>query len=239
MAKSPTLEDFVKNYIKNKEKSSGEGAYKAWVSERGIDSEKLYSDTVRDIEGDYHRSKSEYGSVAERLSRLGLSGSGYSDYLNGKAYSEMQRQKANAKETYAKNELSNRRGFSDYVESVEKKLSSDYKNTVSEIESLGITDENEAYELAISKGLSEEEAALVAKSASENARKKLRDKALLTILNKNYGEKQAFQYAVAVGLPEDVANELSMYADMINRDGNYSSDYLEYLKDKWAKENGK
>jgi hypothetical protein len=30
-----------------------------------------------------------------------------------------------------------------------------------------------------------------------------------------------------------------MYADMINRDGNYSSDYLEYLKDKWAKENGK
>ena len=151
----------------------------------------------------------------------------------------MQRQKANAKETYAKNELSNRRGFSDYVESVEKRLSSDYKNTVSEIESLGITDENEAYELAISKGLSEEEAALVAKGASENARKKLRDKALLTILNKNYGEKQAFQYAVAVGLPEDVANELSMYADMINRDGNYSSDYLEYLKDKWAKENGK
>ena len=107
MKSSTTFEEFVENYIENKKRADSPDSYRDWIISNGVNSEKLYSEAIRDISGDYNRAKSEYGTRAEKLSSLGLSSSGYSDYLSGKAYSEMQKRKQSAKESYAENEMKN------------------------------------------------------------------------------------------------------------------------------------
>lgn len=239
MTSNPTLTDFVKNYIKNKEYSVSDEEYRRWLSNNGIDSDKIYAESIRDITGDYKRAKSEHGSLAESLSSLGLTASGYSDYLNGKAYSEMQKRKEGARNKYAENERENRRGYSEYVAGLAKAEKANYESVVSSITSAGITDYEEAYNFALTQGLSESSAELAAKTASDMTRRKAREKALKTIIGQNFGKTQALEYSLALGFSESEAEELAEYADKINRQNYYSSDYIDYLKDKWAGESGK
>ncbi len=232
MTKAPTLQDFVKSYVQNKKHTTSEEDYRRWLSENGIKSEKIYADSIRDITSDYKTSKSEYGALAESLSSLGLTASGYSDYLNGKAYSEMQKRKESARNKYAENELKNRKGYSEYLTALAKEEKSNYENVVSAIADAGILDYEKAYKFALEQGLSESSAELAAKNASDSVRRKTRENALKTIIGQNFGRTQALEYSLALGLSESEAEELAEYADKINRQNYYSSDYIEYLKNK-------
>jgi len=236
VAKKTTLEDFVKNYVQSKKNSESDEDYRKWLKTNGIDSGAIYDESIKDITADYAKAKSEYGALGESLGNLGLTASGYSDYLNGKAYSEMQKRKAGARGRYIKNEAENRKGYGEYLSNLAKTEAAEYENTVNEIISSGIMDFDEAYELAIGKGLNEASAELAAKAAGDSVRKKVRENALKTIVSQNFGKTQAKEYALALGLSEAEADELADYANKINRDNYYSSDYLQYLKDKWAKE---
>ncbi len=227
-----TIEEFVENYIENKKKAGSAENYKEWVLTNGINSSKTYADTVRDITLDYNRAKSEYGTRAEKLGELGLSASGYSDYLSGKAYSEMQKRKQSAKESYAENEMKNLSGYSKYLSEKKSEAKKLYDNVVSEITASKIIDYDKAYEYAISAGLDDESAAIAAKSASDTAYKNLRNEVLNTIIARNFEESQAREYALAMGLGEYEADELAEYAFKINQAAYYSSDYLEYLENK-------
>jgi hypothetical protein len=229
---SPTLEEFVKNYINNKSKADKKTGYADWINLNGINSEGIYRDSLKDINGDYIRAKSEYGTLAERLGQLGLSSGGYSDYLNGKAYSEMQKRKAGAKSAYSENERKNRKGYGEYIEKLEKEARDTYENTVASITKAGIMNYDDAYAYAIGAGLTEENAVLAAKSAGDAVRKQVWNNAIKTVIEKSYNEKQAREYALLLGLSEEEANELGEYASKINSRGYYSSDYLDYIKDK-------
>lgn len=229
---SATLEEFVKNYINNKSKAGEKTSYADWLSLNGINSEGIYRDSLKDINGDYIRAKSEYGTLAERLGQLGLSSAGYSDYLSGKAYSEMQKRKAGAKAAYSENERKNRKGYGEYLEKQVKEAREIYENTVASITKAGIMNYEDAYAYAIGAGLTEENAALAAKSAGDAVRKQIWNTAVKTVIEKSYNEKQAREYALLLGLSEEEANELGKYADRINSHGYYSSDYLDYIKDK-------
>ena len=101
MSSSKTLDEFVKTYIQNKAKSSSKESYADWLRANGINSEKIYSDSIRDITADYERAKSNYGSNAESLAKLGLTASGYSDYLTSRAYAALQERKSKADREYA------------------------------------------------------------------------------------------------------------------------------------------
>lgn len=238
MTKNPTLEDFVKSYIQNKEYSSSKEDYRSWLSQNGIDSAKIYADSIRDITGDYKQAKSEYGSLAESLSELGLTASGYSDYLNGKAYSEMQKRKEGARAKYAENERKNRQGYSEYISGAAKKDYSNYTDVVNSISNAGILDYEEAYNFALQEGLSESSAELAAITANDMVKRKRRENALKTIIGKSFGRTQAREYALAIGFSDAEAEELAEYAYKINRENYYSSEYIEYLKEKWAAESG-
>jgi len=235
---APTLEEFVENYISNKAKENEKKSYADWLKSNGVESERIYADSVKDISGDYKRAKSEYGTLAESLWRLGLTSSGYSDYLSGKAYSEMQKRKTDAKALYNENEAKNKRGYSEYIEKLEKKTDESYESTVAAISNAGIMSYEDAYAYAIGAGLTAENAALAAKSAGDAVRKRVREKAIKTIIEKSFNKDQAREYALAVGLGEDVAKELGEYADAINTHGYYSSEYLDYIKNKVTSENG-
>ena len=239
MNNTPTLEEFIKTYVSNKEKTSSAEGYADWVKSYGIDSKNIYDSSIRDITADYERAKSGYGANAEALASLGLNGGGYSDYLAGKAYSGMQKRKSGARDKYTENERSNLSGYLSYVEGMrkeseeaEKEASKKYSAIVDTIANAGITDYDKAYEYAQKAGLSDEDADSAARSANSIAYSKVFSDAFLTVIEKSFDEGQAEEYALAMGLTPEDAARISYYADRINKNYYYSSDYLKYLENK-------
>ena len=58
MTKTATLRDFVKSYVQNQEYKTSDEDYRRWLKENGIDSERIYADSIRDITSDYKMAKS-------------------------------------------------------------------------------------------------------------------------------------------------------------------------------------
>ena len=218
--------------MQNKSNSDSSESYERWLRANGADSYGIYSDALKDISTDYLRQRSNYGAVAEKLGELGLSSAGYSDYVNGKAYSEMQKSKEGARAAFALNEANNRKGYADYLEAKAKETKSDYSKAVEKITDASIMNYDEAFEYAVSMGLAKETAALAAKAANDAVRKKARTSVLSVIVNQRYNYKQTVAYATSLGLSEEEAAELGEYADVINASGYYTQNYLDYLKDK-------
>lgn len=223
-----TLEEFIENYLQNKKKENTATGYADWLKTNGIQSEKIYADSIRDITGDYKRTRSEYGAVAEGLSDIGLTSSGYSDYLSGQAYSNMQKRKAGAISKYAENEAKNRTGYAEYL----KERGEKYEKVLSAAKKSGIVELEDAFGYALAAGLDNESAALLAKTVNDTHKKELRDSALEAILRNKFNKKQARQYALSLGLGEEVANELAEYAYTMNSSAYYSNGYLDYIEDK-------
>ena len=234
--KSQTLEEFVENYIKNKAKSNTKESYTDWLISNGINAESIYSTSIRDINADYARAKSEYGINAERLGRFGLGTSGYSDYINGKAYSEMQRSKADARNDYSEAAAKNAVGYQEYLKKYTDKENERYEKIVNEITEKGIIDYSTAYNYAVGAGLGESMATAAAKTANDISLTKLKKSIINTVLSQQLTASQAKEYALNLGLGETDAEEIAKYASAANEYVSTSKytdkDYLESLKEK-------
>ena len=237
MSNSNTLEDFIKNYIRNVQVSSSPESYSEWLKNYGLNSKEILNESLADIRGDYEKEKSTFGANAESLSALGLTSSGYSDYLSGKAYATMQKRKEGAYGKYIENEKSNRTGFRDFVESALKERENTAKEenerfykVMSNIVNSGIKDEEEAYRFALESGLSDEKARAVASTAAQSAYRKLTKSTLSYVLSHSFDKEQAKEYAIAVGLSESDAERIAGYAESIGQEPYLSNDFLEYLK---------
>ena len=242
MKKAKTLEDFIKAYVENKRISSSQDGYSDWLKSYGVDSKGILNEALSDIGSDYERSKSSYGVNAENLSSIGLTASGYSDYLSGKAYETMQKRKSGAFKQYAENEEKNAKSFQDYVESIVKERedaaaaeNASFTKTVNSIVNAGIRDFNKAYEFAAETGLSHEKASAVAKTAIDIGHKKLISDTLSYVVGRSFNKTQAKEYALAAGLSEEEAEKIAKYADEINTSPYLTKDYLDYFKDKQSK----
>lgn len=232
MAKSnATFEDYLKTYIRNQALSNTKDSYAEWLRKNGTDSGKIYGETLRDIESDYRRARSEHGATAERLAGLGLSESGYSDYLNRAAYSEMQRKKLLAKDEKESLEKENAAGYSDYLEKYNEKNKKAFNSAISEIENAKITDYDAAYQYAKSTGLNESDAAAAAGLATDSVIKKIKESIIKEITSKKLTEKETAEYAKALGLSDDIAKELSEYAKSVNETV-YVKNYPDFYKPK-------
>ena len=150
---SDTLEDFLGRYVRNKKLANSAESYEKWLSAYGTDADAALGERLSDIEKSYESAKSTYGKNAERLAALGLSSSGYSDYLNGAAYAEKERAKSAAYRTAAETEAKNRRGYERYLASYRDGQDTLLKEAYKTIAASGTFDEDGAYRRAISMGL--------------------------------------------------------------------------------------
>ena len=226
--KKETLLSFVENYIQNKVKSAAD-SYAGWVMANGKNSGKIYSDSMRAAELGGRLNSGRTGAGAEALYSLGLSDSGYSDYVKNKAYSDMKKDFSLAEESYRANEKSNMTGYLKNLDTEKKKLTS----AVNSIESAGLLKYGEAYDYAVMMGLNEADASAVAKTGSEIVRKKLKNNVMKLAVNKRFTRTETREYALSLGLSEEDAAELSEYAENINafiNSSDYEGGYLDYLK---------
>ena len=182
------------------------------------------------------RARSEYGANAERLAELGLGASGYSDYLNGKAYAEMQRSKSDARESYMETASKNSAGYQEYLQKYAEAENKTYERIVSEITAKGIIDYSTAYNYAVGAGLGGDIAKAAAKTASDMSRAKLKESILKSVITQQLTSTQAKQYALQLGLSEEEAAEVAKFAgsanEYVSTDKYTDKDYLEDLKKK-------
>lgn len=230
-----SLEDFIKTYLENQSIKNTKESYESWVKTGGIDSKGIYNDRLIDANTDYMKSKTGYGSIAESLSKRGLTGSGYSDYIAASAYTDYQKSKDRAAAEYSENERKNLKGYSDYVKGIEKnesELAKDYigylvdlskgssdtsfMDTITNIGKQSITDYDTAYKIAIQSGLSEEVAASVAEIGTTIVKNGIKTKIMDRVVEFTMTEAEAREYALSLGLSIEDADEIAEYAKNIN-----------------------
>ncbi len=211
-----TLEEFISEYIKNKELSSTKESYEAWLRKNGISAESTYGNSIKEIDSDYKRMLPTHGSDAEKLSDIGLTDSGYSDYLRGKAYSQMQRDKSIARSKYASDSTKNIKGYQSYLDSYAKSESAAIDKVVRMISSDGILDYDTAYRYAVTLGLSKESAAAAAGMARDHTIKTLKSSLMNRIISGRLTGTQARELALGLGFDKKDADSLEKYAEEVN-----------------------
>ena len=226
---TPTLEDFIKTYVENKAKHESAESYADWLSKNGVNAEKILSDRTNVINSDYAKAISGYGKNAESLSRLGLTGSGYSDYMKGRAYSVMQSEKQKALSVYADNVKKNASGYSDYVSKITSETNEKIRKTVNDIVAKGFINYEDAYNYAVTIGLSEDDAKAAAKGGSDSARSELKYEVMKAIKNSALNKNEAYNYALGVGLTKEEAAILASYADNMNKYFDLSNDEIDRI----------
>ena len=214
---TPTLEEFIKTYVENKAKRESPESYADWLMKNGVNAEKILSDRTSIINSDYAKALSGYGAGAESLSRLGLTGSGYSDYIKGRAYSVMQGEKQKAISDYTENIRKNASGYSEYISKITSENNEKIRKTVNDIVKKGFINYDDAYNYAVTVGLSEEDAKAAAKGGSDSAREELKHEVMKAIKNSALTKNEAFNYALGVGLTNEEAAILADYADKMNQ----------------------
>lgn len=91
---------------------TGNSAYQQWLQNQGVDLQGQYAQSVKQAQqayaqalaankSAYEQQLTTYGAAAENLAKSGLSASGYSDYLAGKAYAAQQAANTAAGKQYA------------------------------------------------------------------------------------------------------------------------------------------
>ena len=64
-------------------------SYSSYLTSAGADVQSAYNEAVAAVRREYAFNRATFGAKGEQLARAGLTGSGYGDYLEGKAYAAM------------------------------------------------------------------------------------------------------------------------------------------------------
>ena len=210
MSKSTTstLEEFIKKYTK-----SGAKSYSEWLSptESGDDE---YASALNSAAQEYDRAISGYGRQAEALARKGLLTSGYADYLNANAYSELQKKKQRARADKLATDEANSRKYSDYLADYQSDSYKMLRNSIEEIARQNITDEQKAYNYALFYGIPDELATEVSKFATgisgvSSMTAKQKSTLINTLAGKGYSRGNLYYFLTALGMSQKEANELA------------------------------
>ena len=227
------LEDFIKDYLKDKSAELGVKGYAKWLSERGSSTGIRRAEAITRADTSYHTSLSGYGKNAERLATAGLNNSGYAKYINTLTEGARKEALASADLSAGKSMAKDMKAYEDYLNQAEDDRLKAYENAVKSIKSDSITSYSQAYDKAVELGLDEESAKRAAKEASDSVKSSLRQKLLTEIATKRLTSEATRAYALTIGLDESIANELAEYAHRLNEsvdsDG-MSETYLDYLK---------
>lgn len=208
------LEDFIENYLKNKKISDYEG----WLALYGRDGEREYRDALAAADNGYAAARAEYGKRGAALAEAGLTGGGYSDYLNHTAYATRAAGRQRAESQRAATREENERGYLSYLKSeadAEEKAAAEKKSKEEKIfgELLGknLLDRDSAIVYLVSRGVERKRAEELADESiavlrgSESYQNKLISEA--TSLKMDY--ETAYNYALVKGLSEEAARSVA------------------------------
>lgn len=179
---------------------------------------------VADSRSAYEQNKATYGTNAEQMADMGLSGSGYSDYINSQAYAtqraEQQAANANA-ETTKQN--------AQYVADQNKLAAEQQANSDKLNAELTYAENMANNDAAIAQYRTQKEEEAKAKAEQEEAERKAYYAELLGYANNgSYTQEQLAQLGAQYGLSEEQLKSLDDAA-LTYKDNTYKQNYAEAL----------
>ncbi len=235
MAKRKTLEDYVKEELRERAKALGATGYSEWITRHGASPVIPYAEKASSIVRDAASSKK---STAKTLS--GLSSSGYADYISDTSRRETNVMLNEAKRRYGDSVASGIKNYKDYLTGYAEDYQKLYNSTVKTLRNEKITDPERAYARAVELGLSGSDARRAADETSAEVNDSLRADVMSAIVKKRLTQNQTRLYAIALGLSKDAAEELAKYAYELNEAvGDGSGGYLDYLRELEKKQKNK
>lgn len=226
------LENFIENYLKNKKISDYEG----WLALYGRDGEREYREAKGEADTAYATARAEYGARGAALAQNGLSGSGYSDYLNHAAYATRTGsiERAQARRTAAREE--NERGYLAYLAdeaAKEEKAKADAvaaeEKIFADLLSKRISDKSSAVTYLTMHGVDHVRATELAEKSlsilrgSQSYHTQLIEEA--KALDMDYAS--AYNFAIIKGLPDEAARSVAAIASFATKQ-RYENDYYRY-----------
>ena len=207
--------------LARKKKENEAADYAQYLRESGKESpDGAYLEALRKAEQAHALGAAEYGKSGEALRETGLLGSGYAAYLtaeNARRRSEAER---NAESKRLSEQLKLEGGYANYLAAHTKEQESRMNSAVKTILSENFESPEDAYRYALSIGLTDDRAKTVRdmsrahgsdgyRSASLSARLSMLD--YITRARMSYEE--AYRYALALGAPEETAEQIARYAE--------------------------
>ena len=208
------LENFIEKYLKNKKATDYEG----WLALYGEDTATPYRERIAEADSTYQKARADHGRRAAALHQNGLSGSGYSDYLNHTAYAKRAESQYRAAEERNHAEEKNRRGYLAYLtelyeaeEAETAKATEKEQSVFSSLLAKRLTDENAAVTFLTANGIEEERARELAKESITILRgsKSYRDQIISKASYLNMDYNTAYNYAIMQGVPEETARMIA------------------------------
>ena len=205
--------------LKKSNRALDYGSYLASAYE--TDARTLYGDALDAAAKKRSLGKAGYGSSGEALSALGLSRSGYADYLGSENERAYERALDEARDAYRIEEGERARSYKEYLAGYEKQQKSKLSAGVKQMLANNFESADEAYRYALAVGMDEERASLLremsaAYGASGFRRSSLASRiAVLENISRGYmSDDEAYQYALALGAPEETAEQIARFAEV-------------------------
>lgn len=140
-------------------------SYSKWLAKYGTDTEAARAEAYKNRQAEFDRNRSTYGRNAENLAQLGLTNSGYSDYLDGVGYAAYIAGLSDADSQKAMQDAEYARQYAQYLTEKEAAAKQQAMALYGSVMSGEITAE-QAMEYAKFLGASDEDAQAVYNSAS-------------------------------------------------------------------------
>ena len=227
MAKTASYEDYVRRLQQINRRMS----YKDFAKFRLKDSTDELKTAMKEANAAAYRADRDYGVRAESLSSRGLKDTGYSEYIDSLAKGAAAKAKNDAVGKY---ENEKREAFSEYdeyneeYEAAQKKL---FDSVLGKFGEHSLKTYDEMFKYAVGAGLSTEYAKTAASTGYAAHLENMRHQVVDLIVRRGIGRKEAYEYALKLGLDESVATELGEYAKRL-RENELVSDYLDKFKNK-------
>ena len=216
IASAKTLKEFIESYLENKRISEKGESYEKWLTKRSPSRELEYGDRLQALATGKARGLSTYGKAAEKLSDMGLTGSGYADFISSVAKKSERDGKISAQADFISSSAKDMDSYKSYISALERENRKMYDSTVKSIVDLGYLDFTAAYELAIGNGIDEKAAREAAQSATDTVKGRLKSKVLHAIVENTLTESETYEYAISLGLSAEIAKALALQAKKIN-----------------------
>ena len=221
--------------LKKRAKKTSIAPLPEWISEDGDEKNTRLTEGLKNSYTGYMRGMTSYGALNSALSRTGLIGSGYSEYLDSEIKKKRDETDASLINEY--NEAITDEGirYSEYIDELNSEMDDNYYRALNSIMGMGILNYDEAYREATRLGYDEQRASKLAKVSTVRLRFKLRTRVIDAILTKKYNYSSAANLALSYGLEYEDADELGRLARKINKmhsdTGIYPTNFVNTIKD--------
>ena len=211
-----SLSKFIETHLANKKIED----YESWLSLYGKDAQKEYSESLASAERTFAKGRATYGSLAADLQDRGLTGSGYGEYLEGKAYERYAGSRESALAQKQRTESENRNRYATYRTEREEEARDEgeelYRKALTSLFSSKIMDTESGAAYLAAFGITGDTASEMAKlNQNVKSGSDQRGQVFRFCLENAYDRNQTIAYAIGMGLSEQEASQLGDAVEQI------------------------